>query len=375
MALLEISNLTVTIVDPLTGLDVPLVDRVSLNIQAGEFAGLIGETGSGKSVIARILGGYIRDQWNITCQSFRVNGEEILLDTGRIDTSKLAGVVGVIDQDPANIIDPSVKIGKQLLDRMSLVPRWRKLMWNKRKKMRKEIADLFTRMGIKEAELILNSYYADLSQTEQHLMAIAMTIVTDPILLIADEPTTGLNAISTQRVQALFKRLNANLNKTILYLSNNFLTVKNIVNTATIMYFGQVVERFYNVQDIKEQILTHAHHPYTRLFLQSLPDFTNNRLIYKTSLYEIPGELPELANVPIGCRFGPRCAFAQRKCMQAPSLTKLRDNLNSEFACFYPVDYMNATQQENLRDLVAQSKKDMAQRLQLEQAVSRTPEE
>ncbi|MFC6276917.1 oligopeptide/dipeptide ABC transporter ATP-binding protein [Psittacicella hinzii] len=356
MALLEISNLTVHIEDPATGNAIPLVDNFSLNVQAGEFVGLIGETGSGKSVIARILGGAIRQSWKITCKSFRFDGEELLKDTHTLDTKRLAQLVGVIDQDPSNVIDPSVKIGPQIIHRMNLSKRWCGFKWHKKRKQYKELEDLLTRMGIKDPDPLLNSYFADLSQTEQHLMSIAMTIVADPVFLIADEPTTGLNAISTQRVQSLLKRLNANFNKTILYLSNNFLTVKHLVTSAHILYFGQIVERFTNVDDINQRLLDYAHHPYTRLFLQSLPDFTSSKLIYKTPLYEIPGELPELDNIPVGCRFGPRCEFAQRECMQCPPFVKDRETNYSEFACHFPVDYLSPTQVEKMRDLREQIK-------------------
>ncbi|RIY35485.1 oligopeptide/dipeptide ABC transporter ATP-binding protein [Psittacicella gerlachiana] len=364
MALLEISNLTVTIRDPNSELDVPLIDNFSISIQAGEFVGLIGETGSGKSVIARILGGYIRPHWKIQCSSFRLNGQELLIDTCTLDTKLLSEVVGVIDQDPANVIDPSQKILPQLLARMDLCQRWRGLIWRKRQKQLKEIIDLFTRMGIKEPEPIFNAYYQDLSQTEQHLMAIAMTVVTEPLVLIADEPTTGLNSISTQRVQALFKRLNANFNKTVLYLSNNYLTVKSLTHSAHILYFGQVVERFFHLKEMNQKLLNYAHHPYTRLFLQSLPDFTSSKLIYKTQLYAIPGQLPELSNVPIGCRFGPRCEFAQKKCMQVPSLVRDRENGFNEFACHFPVDVIEAETLEQIKEDRERLKREIVLKIQ-----------
>lgn len=360
MALLEISNLTVKIKDQKTGMLIPLIDNFSINIQAGEFVGLIGETGSGKSVIARILGGNIRPNWQITCSSFRFNGQELLKDNCTINTSLLSGCVGVIDQDPTNVLDPSQKILPQLLARMETCKKWRGFIWRKKQQQIKEIIDLFTRMGIKEPEPILNAYYQDLSQTEQHLMAIAMTIVTEPLFLIADEPTTGLNSISTQRVQSLFKRLNANFNKTVLYLSNNYLTVKNLVHSAHILYFGQVVERFFHLQEGSQKLLDYAHHPYTRLFLQSLPDFTSNQLIYKTQLYAIPGQLPELSNVPVGCRFGPRCEFAQKKCMQVPSLVRDRVSGTSEFACHYPVDYLEGEELERIKEQKEQIKRQIA---------------
>ncbi|RIY32048.1 hypothetical protein CKF54_05520 [Psittacicella hinzii] len=369
MALLEIRNLTVVINDPDSGSAVPLIDNFSITIKNGEFVGLIGETGSGKSVIARILGGHIRPSWQITCDSFRFNGKELLTDVCNLDTKPLAQLVGVIDQDPANVIDPSQKILTQLLDRMDLSPKWQGFMWNKRKKKLKEIEDLFTRMGIKEPEPILNSYFQDLSQTEQHLMAIAMTVVTEPLFLIADEPTTGLNSISTQRVQSLFKRLNANYNKTVLYLSNNYLTVKGLVHSAHILYFGQIVERFMHLDDYDKDLISYAHHPYTKLFLQSLPDFTSDQLIYKTQLYAIPGQIPELTNVPMGCRFGPRCEFAQKKCMQAPELERDRENVSNEFACHYPLDYVDAEFSEKIKETRAKIKKEIMLKVAAEKSL------
>lgn len=370
MALLEISNLSVTI-EANTSQPIKLIDNFSLVVQEGEVISLVGETGSGKSIIARILSGHIRKSWSIECKSFRFNGRELLIDNHTIDTRALTSSIGIIHQDPATVIDPTKKIGQQLVDRIAIEKRgkhWTQRFF-KRKERLKEITNLLTRLGIKSTDGILDSYYNELSQTEAQIMAIVMTLVTDPLVIIADEPTTGMSSVSAQRVQSLFKRLNANFKKTIVFLSNNIITMRGLINQAHILYFGQVVERFYDVDEIQYDLINYSHHPYTRLFLQSLPNFASNNLIYKARLYSIPGGLRELENIPVGCRFGPRCEFAQRKCMQFPPFVRERGGI-SEFACHYPIDYMTPAQNLHVKEVREQIKREIEMMMAEDQLVT-----
>lgn len=366
--LLEINNLNVSINDE-RGENLKLIDNFSLTIREGEMVGLIGETGSGKSVLARILGGFIQDNWKIECQSFRFKGQELLINNSTIDTNFLSAKVGVIYQDPKTVFDTSKKIGKQILDHMYKSryfeknnKKFSKFGWIRKKQEIKELENILTRIGIKDPTPILNSYLSELSDTSAHLMSVALAVMMERELLIADEPTSGLNSVSASRVQSLFKRLNGNFHKTILYLSNNFENVRDLVKSAHIMYFGQIVERIYQVQDIpsNESIVSYVHHPYTHLFLKSTPNFADGKLIFKSKLYAIPGELPELSNIPVGCRFAPKCQFAQRECMQTPGYTKDKEWGHSEFACHHPIDYLTPKQVDQIRDYM----EDLNQRLQ-----------
>lgn len=334
MALLEITNLSVTVYEQ--GQAIKLIDNFSLTLNQGDLVGLIGETGSGKSVIAQILGGFVKPDWRIDCSSFRFNGRELLKDAHTIDTQYLSSNVGIIHQDPANIIDPSQTIGKQITARLKMRSDY---SWFKRKQLHKELVELLRWAGFKDAQDLLSSYYSELSQTEAHLIAMVMALVTQPLFIVADEPTTGLNSVAQLRVQGLFRRLNANGNKTILYMSNNYLAIRGVVKTAHMLYLGQIVERFYNLDRIETRLLAHAHHPYTRLFLQSLPNFADDPLVYKGQLFSLPGQLPAMDNLPVGCRFGPRCEFAQRECMKFPAWRRDRVGDYSEFACHHPVNF------------------------------------
>lgn len=344
MAILEISNLNVTIATD-SGQPIKLIENFSITLHEGQVISLIGETGSGKSIIARIIAGFIKPDWQIECQSFRFNGQELLKSRHELDTTPLSQQIGIIQQDPAMVLDPTIKIGKQLINMMLI---HNKDSWlagfTKCKQYYNDIRNILTRLGVKESEVILDSYLSELSATEAQIVAIAMTLVTDPLIILADEPTTGMNSVSSQKLMALFKRLNANYKKSMIFLSNNLLHAKGFVDQIQILYFGQVVERFYDVAEITNDLINYSHHPYTRLFLHSLTDFADTQLIHKSQVYSIPGELPELASIPPGCRFGPRCDFSQSKCMKFPSFTKDRDNGHCEFACHFGIDYLNANQ-------------------------------
>lgn len=351
--LLEISNLSVSITDK-DGKVYKLIDNVSLTVNEGEAFGLVGETGSGKSILAKILGGYIQDNWHIECKSFRFDNKEVLINHNTIDTAYLSSRVGVIHQDPTAMFDPSQKISKQLLAHMRHADafknkKYSSIPWIRRAQQLKEIENLLTRIGIKDPYPLLNSYPNEISDTSARLMNIALAVLLDPVLLIADEPTVGLNTVSEQRVRSLFKRLNANFQKTIVYLSNNYETVKDIVKSVNIMYFGQIVEKFSGVKDLKGHLVNYSHHPYTNLLLKSSIDFADCKLSFKSRLYAIPGGLPELSNIPIGCRFAAKCQFAQRDCMKTPKFTKDRQGYSS-FACHHPIDFFTIKQSEQVQE-------------------------
>ena len=136
---------------------------------------------------------------------------------------------------------------------------------------------------------------------------------------------------STTQAQLLrlLDRMNQNNDTTILLISNDISTIANLTESITVMYCGQMVET-----GSREQLLATPHHPYTHALLNAIPDFSG-RLPHKSRLKALPGAIPPLQHLPIGCRLGPRCPYAQKLCVQTPPITRLK---NQQYSCHFPLN-------------------------------------
>lgn len=162
---------------------------------------------------------------------------------------------------------------------------------------------------------------------------IAMAVANQPRLLIADEPTNTMEPTTQLQIYRLLSSMNQNLGTSILLVSNDMRSIQNWVDSYSVLYCGQTVEA-----GSKEALLTQAYHPYTSILLHSIPDFSQP-LSFKSPLNTLQGTIPMLQEMPMGCRLGPRCPFAQKKCIQKPLLRKLKQQ---EFACHYPINFKEA---------------------------------
>lgn len=327
MALLDIRNLCVEVATKHG--KVKLIDNVSLTINEGDICGLIGESGSGKSLIAKIICNNAKPNWNITADRFRFNDIE-LLKLNPMKRRRLIGKeVSMIFQDPFASLDPSRKIGKQLISAIptfSYKGRWWKWFgWKKRR-----VIELLHRIGIKDHKDIMHSFPNEITEGEAQKVMIAMAVINQPRLLVADEPTHSLEATSQLQVFKLLSSMNQNLKTTILLTSNEIHTVSNWCTTFTILYCGQTIE-----SGSKEVILKHPYHPYTTALLNATYDFSQP-LPFKSKLNTLQGCIPLLENLPVGCRLGPRCSFAQKKCVTKPPMRQIKQHF---FACHFPVNF------------------------------------
>ncbi|OOF70237.1 oligopeptide/dipeptide ABC transporter ATP-binding protein [Rodentibacter caecimuris] len=326
MALLDIRNLNIEI--KTENGRIKIVDSVNLTLNEGEIVGLVGESGSGKSLIAKVIGNSIKENWIITADRFRFNDIELL----KLSPSKRRKLVGkeisMIFQDPLTCLDPSQRIGKQLIQ---AIPNWtfkgRWWQWFGWKKRR--AIELLHRVGIKEHKDIMTSYPNELTEGEGQKVMIAIAIANQPRLLIADEPTNSLESITEQQVFRLLSSMNQNLGTTILLTGNELTSIHEWCDYTFILYCGQNTEAAPT-----KELLEHPHHPYTRALLHSVPDFTKP-LGFKTKLNALKGTVPLLEQMPMGCRLGPRCPFAQKKCIQKPFRYRIKQH---EFSCHYPIN-------------------------------------
>lgn len=326
MPMLDIRHLTIEIDTP-QGI-VKAVDRMSLTMIEGEIRGLVGESGSGKSLVAKALVGICKDQWRITADRMRLGNVDLLQLTPRERRRVIARDVAMIFQEPQTCLDPSDEVGNQL---MEAIPSrayegawWQRFSWRK-----KQAIALLHKVGIKDHNSIMESYPYELTDGECQKVMIAMAIAAKPKLLIADEPTNDLDPITQSQILRLLSRMNQLDNTTILLIGHDLTTITQWTNRITVMYCGQSVE-----SAITEDILTAPKHPYTAALLTAMPDFSES-IPHKQKLTSLPGSIPPLQHLPIGCRLGPRCPYAQRQCVEIPITRKIKRH---KFACHFPLN-------------------------------------
>lgn len=326
MALLDIRNLTIEFITP-DGL-LRAIDRVNLRLSEGEIRGLVGESGSGKSLIAKAVLGITNHNWKISADRFHFNNIDLLKLTPKQRRKVISANISMIFQEPQSCLDPSMKIGQQLIE---AIPRrtfkghwWQRLFWRKNRAI-----ELLHRVGIKEHKEILKSYPFELTEGECQKVMIAIALANQPKLLIADEPTNAMEATTEAQIFRLLASMNQNMGTTILLISHDLQMITRWTDRINVLYCGQTVE----VAD-SEDLIKSPYHPYTQALIYAIPDF-GKAMPHKSPLNTLPGVIPSLEHLPIGCRLGPRCPYAQKKCIQAPELIQIKDHF---VACHFPLN-------------------------------------
>jgi len=290
---------------------VKAVDGVSLGILEGEMMGLVGESGSGKSSLGLSIMRLVPPPGRI------VNGKIILdgTDLTKIPEKELRKIrgkrIGMIFQDPLTSLNPIQKVGDQIVEAIMVhLP-------VERKKAREMAEKVFERVGISPERL--EDYPHQLSGGMRQRAMIAMAVVLNPDLLIADEPTTALDVIVQSRIMDLLEDLRRETGMSVLLITHDLALVLERCDRVAVMYAGEIVE-VGSVQEIASEPL----HPYTRLLLESIPDIEKP----VTKLESIPGTPPDMSNPPSGCRFHPRCPYASERCRRkSPPQTNLGGRL------------------------------------------------
>lgn len=325
MALLDVRHLSIEL-ETAQGL-IKVVDKVSLTLADGEIRGLVGESGSGKSLVAKAIVGMNKGNWRITADRMRLGDIDLLSLTPKQRRKVMATEMSMIFQEATSCLDPSQEVGKQLEDAIPSGHKergfWTRFQWRKKQAIR-----LLHSVGIDDHRKILHSYPYELSEGLCQKVMIAMALASKPKLLIADEPTATMEATTRRQILEVLNRLNKQNGTTILLVSHDLHSIANLANRITVLYCGQVVE-----VGSRDHIFNHAKHPYTDALLHSVPDFKSN-LKHKSHLPALPGSIPLLEHLPIGCRLGPRCPRAQRECVIAPPMLKVK---NHRYACHFPI--------------------------------------
>ncbi|MFO1219445.1 MAG: ABC transporter ATP-binding protein [Burkholderiaceae bacterium] len=287
---------------------VQVLDGIDLELAEGETLGLVGETGCGKSVLARSVIGLLPGTARVRGGTIAFDRHD-LLACGEAEWRRLRGHrIAMIFQDPMTYLNPVLSIGRQLGDvirvQQELLPSGERLG---AAAVRARAVELLELVRLPDAAALLERYPHQLSGGMRQRVLIAMALVGSPRLLIADEPTTALDVTIQAQVLALMRDLAARLKLAIVMISHDLGAVAAVCGRVAVMYAGTIVE------DAPAAELLHApRHPYTRGLLAALPDIAGAH----GTLQGIAGTLPNLLAPPAGCRFHPRCALASERCRQ-----------------------------------------------------------
>ncbi|WP_105259025.1 MULTISPECIES: oligopeptide/dipeptide ABC transporter ATP-binding protein [unclassified Pseudoalteromonas] len=325
MQLLDIRNLTIEL--KTSNSIIRVVDGVNFSLKEGEVHALIGESGSGKSLIAKALVGALNQRWEVRADRMHWRGVDLMRLSDEKRRKLVSQDLAMIYQEPSRCLDPTAKISDQLEESIPEAD-YSGNIFQRRRAKKKRVRALLHKVGIKEHSKVLSSYPHELSEGICQKVMIAMAIARSPRLLIADEPTTALDSTTRAQVFRLLKSLNQLKNMSILMISHELEELTDWTHGINVLYCGQMVEA-----GPTEQVFAHPRHPYTKALLQSLPDY-DIALGHKQPLYALKGTIPTLQHLPIGCRLGPRCPNAQKACVVTPKLEKEHGH---SYACHFPL--------------------------------------
>ena len=286
------------------------VRGVSFEVNAHETLGIIGESGCGKSVTAQALMGLLSPR------TTRIEGEVVLAGKALHGLSararrQLSGrEMAMIFQDPLASLNPVMTIGFQIEESLRLHTSLT------RRQRQEKILSLLEQVGIAEPARCASAWPHELSGGMRQRVMIAMAIATSPALLIADEPTTALDATIQAQILDLLDDIKQQTGMGIVFITHDLSVVARLCQRVVVLYAGQVVEE----TDV-QTLFFRPRHPYTRALLAARPSAQN---MPKTPLTEIRGQVPALHDLPVGCTYADRCPLAQPRCRaQSPELQTL----------------------------------------------------
>ena len=291
--ILEVNNLNISF-DTYAG-KVRAIRGVDFDLNKGETLAIVGESGSGKSVTTRTIMRLLSSNANIDEGQILFKGQDIVNKSEK-EMQKIRGrEIAMIFQDPMTSLDPTMTIGKQVAESL------RKHKNVSKKESLKAALDLLNLVGIPDAEKRLKNYPHQFSGGQRQRIVIAIALICNPEILIADEPTTALDVTIQAQILELLKEIQEKIETSIIFITQDLGVVANVADRVAVMYAGKIVE-----VGTAEEIFYNPQHPYTWGLLGSMPTLESEN----DRLYAIPGSPPDLLDPPKGDAFYPRNEFA-----------------------------------------------------------------
>jgi oligopeptide transport system ATP-binding protein len=295
---------------------VKAVDGVSFEVKRGETLGIVGESGSGKTVANLSIMRLIPEPpGKIAGGSIEFNGRDVL-KSSRKELRELRGCqIAMIFQDPMTSLNPFMRVSKQLMEVTELH------LGHTKQEARRHAVEMLEHVGIPDASERADSYPHEFSGGMRQRVMIAMALSCKPELLIADEPTTALDVTIQAQILELIRRLKSETGTSVILITHDLGVIAGMTDDVIVMYAGKVFE-----QAPTTELFERPGNPYTRALLRSVPDPTSEQ----GKLYQIPGQPPDLASLPGGCPFAPRCERAEDICTREfPPFVQVASNHHS----------------------------------------------
>jgi oligopeptide transport system ATP-binding protein len=308
MALLEVKDLTVSFTTR-EGV-VHAVNGISFDLEPGEMLGLVGESGSGKTQTALALMGLLAGNGRAT-GSVKFRGQELLGMTLPELTRVRGSKISMIFQDPVSSLNPYMTIGDQLVE---VLTHHRNL---KRRRARERAIEMLRLVRLSDPKQRMRQYPHELSGGMCQRVMIAMGLLCQPDLLIADEPTTALDVTVQSQINSLMGELSEKSSTAILLITHDLGVVAGLCDRVLVMYAGQEME----MADVHD-LFADPRHPYTEGLLNSVPRLDRVR---SGILNAIPGNPPNLLEILKGCPFVGRCKYVWEKCLERPAFDQVGD--------------------------------------------------
>ena len=297
------------------------VDGVSLSIAAGETLGLVGESGSGKSMTGMSVMKLLPPGGRIRSGSIRLNGRDVVPLDERDMRAIRGSEVAVIFQDPLTSLNPTMTIGRQIEETLRIH------RGEHHRQARARAIEVLDLVGMPQPRQRVDDYPHQLSGGLRQRVMIAMALVNEPRLLIADEPTTALDVTIQAQILDLLDRLKRDLHMAVLLITHDLGVVAGRADRVAVMYAGQIVEEAPTAT-----LFRRVRHRYTEALLQAIPRLDQEA---NEELYSIPGMPPDLAHRLQACRFSPRCRFTTAVCVEVePELVEAEPG--HRYACHHP---------------------------------------
>ncbi|MCQ4080171.1 ABC transporter ATP-binding protein [Streptomyces sp. RB6PN25] len=322
---------------------VKAVDGLSFDVERGRTLGIVGESGSGKSVTNLAVLGLHNPRNTAITGEIVLNGHELTGAPQRTLEKLRGNTMAMIFQDSLSALSPYYTVGRQIAEP------FRKHTGASRKAARERAVEMLRRVGIPQPELRVDDYPHQFSGGMRQRAVIALALVCDPQLLIADEPTTALDVTVQAQILDLLKQLQQETGTAIIFITHDLGVVARICDDVLVMYAGRCVERG-TVRDI----LTTPRHPYAWGLLSSVP---RRKAPVDAPLRPIPGTPPSLLKPPTGCPFHPRCEFREyvgdTRCQDERPMLTLDSGRGA--ACHLPAEQQKSIFAEQIRPLLGRS--------------------